>query len=153
MRFPAGSTITIIGPKRPTTPGWRQITDRAVLRQLPVDAAGYPYEVWAHDTHGLGVISAVEVAAEHVGQAPLGPAYHLSVSAFGQRCSSGDALWVLGQFDLIDAKEDNHVPNGKVRNFWRYVADHLSGHQCGCVDAEPAMREDRGDYVWRGVSR
>lgn len=149
MIIPAGSTITIIRPKRPTGPGWRQIKGVP----LPIDREGYPYEVWAHDEHGLGAISAVEVAAEHVGQAPLGPAYHLSVSAFGQRCSSADALWVLAQFDLTDAKEDNHVPNGKVRNFWRYVADHLSGHQCGCIDEEPAMREDRGDYVWRGVAR
>lgn len=141
-------TESIIKPKRPVGPGWRQI--RGV--PLPIDGEGYPYEVWAHDAHGLGVISAVEVAAEKVGMQPLGPAFHISVSAFGSRCSSADALWVLGQFDLVDAREDNHVPNGKVRNFWRYVADHLSGYECGCVGAEPAMREDKGDFVWRGIS-
>jgi hypothetical protein len=138
---------SILRPKRPTGPGWRHLRGHLPL----LDRGGYPYEVWAHDEAGLGVISAVEVAAEAVGVAPLGPAYHLSVSAFGQRCSSSDAVWVLGQFDLFDAQEDNHVPNGKVRNFWRYVADGLSGHKCGCVEAEPAIREDKGDYVWRGA--
>jgi hypothetical protein len=107
--------------------------------------------VWAHDASKLGVISAVEVASEAPGLPALGPAYHLSVSRFGQRCTSADALWVLAQFDLVDAKEDNHVPGGQVRNFWRYVADNLSGHECACVDVEPEIREDRGDYVWRGA--
>lgn len=139
-------TESIIKPKRPTGPGWRQI----LTPVYPIHDEGYPYEVWAHDANGLGVISAVEVAAEKIGQQALGPAYHLSVSAFGERCSSADAVWVLGQFDLFDALEDNHVPNGKVRNFWRYVADHLSGVECGCVDEEPAIAEDKGDYIWRG---
>jgi len=140
---------SIIKPKRPTAPGWRRIRDVA---HMPIAAMGYPFEVWAHDANGPGVISAVEVAAEQAGMQPLGPAYHLSVSAFGQRCSSADAVWVLGQFDLVDAEEDNHVPNGKVRNFWRYVADHLSGIKCPCVEVEPAIVEDKGDFVWRGLS-
>jgi hypothetical protein len=140
-------TISIIQPKRPTGKGWRQI----VGVPLPIDNEGYPYEIWAHDENGLGVISAVEVAAEQTGMPALGPAYHLSVSAFGQRCSSADAIWVLAQFDLVDAKEDNHTPSGKVRNFWRYVADNLSGYDCACVETEPAIREDKGDYVWRGA--
>lgn len=138
---------SIIKPKRPIAPGWRQIKGVP----LPLDATGVAYQVWAHDGNNLGVISAVEVAAEKEGMKALGPAYHLSVSAFGERCSSADALWVLGQFDLTDALEDNHVESGKVRNFWRYVADNLSGIQCGCVDEEPAMREDKGDFVWRGA--
>ncbi|MFY9479148.1 MAG: hypothetical protein WAQ08_16000 [Aquabacterium sp.] len=114
---------------------------------------GFPYEVWAHDDSGLGVISAVEVASEGAGLPVLGPAFHLSVSAFGERCSSADALWTLGQFGLTDALEDNHVPSGKVRHFWRYVADNLSGYECPCVDSEPAIREDKGDFVWRGAPR
>lgn len=138
---------SIIKPKRPHGPGWRQIKGVA----LPIDANGYPYEIWAHDGNGLGVISTVEVASEAPGVEPLGPAYHVSVSAFGQRCTSADAVWMLGQFDLTDAQEDNHVPNGRVRNFWRYVSDGLSGHVCACVDVEPAIREDKGDYVWRGA--
>jgi hypothetical protein len=135
----------IIQPKRPRDPGWRQLAGT-----LP-GFADVAHTVWAHDANRIGVISAVEVAAEAPGMPPLGPAYHVSVSRFGERCTSGDALWVLAQFDLLDAKEDNHVPSGKVRNFWRYVADDLSGHQCACVEVEPAIREDRGDYVWRGA--
>lgn len=136
----------IIKPRRPTHPGWRRIHGIA----LPMDTLGADYEVWAHDGAQLGVITAVEVAVEQTGTPPLGPAYHLSVSKFGARCTSAEAQWMLGQFDLSDALEDNHVPNGKVRNFWRYVADHLSGHECPCVRDEPAMREDKGDFIWRG---
>lgn len=138
---------SIVKPRRPTGPGWRRIEGV----RLPVDNLGFPYEVWAHDRNGLGVISAVEVADEP-GKPSLGPEYHLSVSAFGERCSAADALWVLAQFDLTDATEDNHVPSGKVRNFWRPVADRLSGYECACVDEEPAIREDKGDYVWRGIT-
>lgn len=141
--------LTVIPPKRPIVPGWRRLPD-AITRTLPIAGEGYPFEVWANDSAKLGVISAVEVASEARGLPALGPAYHLSVSRFGDRCSSADALWALAQFDLSDAKEDNHVPGGKVRNFWRYVADNLSGYEYACVDVEPAVREDKGDYVWRG---
>jgi hypothetical protein len=33
------------------------------------------------------------------------------------------------------------------------VADRLSGYTCPCQNNEPAIREDKGDYVWRGVTR
>jgi hypothetical protein len=139
---------SIIKPKRPTATGWSRLNGV----HIPIAAEGYPYQAWEHRANGLMVISAVEVASEKVGTPALGPAYHLSVSAMGQRCSTADALWVLGQFDLVDALEDNHVPSGRVRNFWRYVADHLSGIQCPCVDEETAVVEDKGDFVWRGIT-
>lgn len=141
---------SVIQPKRPTGPGWRQIHDPATNASMSRLGAA-AFAVWAHDVNGLGVISAVEVAEEIGAHEVIGPQYHVSVSAFGQRCSSADALWVLAQFDLVDAKEDNHVPSGKVRNFWRPVADPLSGYECPCAESEPTIREDRGDYVWRGA--
>lgn len=137
-------------PKKPVAQGWQHCKSWVCPPQLA--ALGYPVEAWEHRANGLFVLSAVEVAHEP-GKPELGPEYHLSVSANGQRCSSADALWVLGQFDLSDAIEDNHVPSGTVRNFWRPVADHLSGYECHCVDEEPAMREDQGDFVWRGVTK
>lgn len=108
-------------------------------------------EAWTHDESGLFVITAVEVAHDP-GKPFLGPEYHISISRAGQRCDAAEALWVLAQFDLTEAREDNHVPGGIVRNFWRPVADHLAGYECPCVRDEPAMRENRGDYVWRGTS-
>ena len=33
-------------------------------------------------------------------------------------------------FGVEGALEDNHVPGGLVRNFWRPVADHLEGREC-----------------------
>lgn len=143
-------TESIIKPKWPDAPGW---TIANWWRCPPELAAlGYPIEAWEHAGNRLLVLSAVEVAHEP-GQLELGPEYHLSMSHYGARCSTADALWVLAQFDLLDAKEDNHVPSGQVRNFWRPVADNLSGYECPCTDEEPAVREDKGDFVWRGITR
>jgi hypothetical protein len=141
-------TQSIIQPKRPVGPWWQPAAWWACPPQLA--ALGYPVEAWEHKS-GLFVLSAVEVTKPEPGEPELGPEYHLSVSNAGQRCSWADAVWTLSQFGLIDATEDNHVPNGKVRNFWRPVADHLSGYVCPCVGDEPAIVEDKGDFVWRGV--
>ena len=140
---------SILKVKRPIAPNWQ----RAAWWQCPpqLAALGYPVEAWEHRKSGLFVLSAIEVAHDP-GQPDLGPEYHLSVSLNGQRCSLADALFALAAFGLEDAKEDNHVPNGRVRNFWRPVADHLSGYECSCVDEEPAIREDKGDFVWRGLT-
>ena len=140
---------SIIKPKRPIGKDWRHAVQ---WKPAPALAAmGYPVEAWEHP-NGLFVLSAVEVTEVETGSEALGPEYHISVSKNGQRCSSAEAVWALNQFDLIDATEDNHVPSGRVRNFWRPVADRLSGYQCPCVAEEPAIREDKGDYVWRGVT-
>lgn len=140
---------SIISPKRPAGLGWSIATWWICPQQLR--ELGYPVEAWQHEG-GLFVLSAVEVARDP-GQPELGPEYHLSVSLAGERCSLADALWTLNAFGLSDAKEDNHVPNGKVRNFWRPVADNLSGYECHCVADEPAIRENKGDFVWRGITR
>lgn len=135
---------SIIQPKAPIGDGWikQNLT-------MPYDL-GYPYQAWMHK-NGLFCISAVEVANEP-GEPELGPEYHLSISMNGVRCSSAEAAFALHAFGLDDAKEDNHVPSGKVRNYWRPVADNLSGYECPCKDSEPAMIEDKGDYVWRGIT-
>lgn len=139
---------SIVQPKRPTGAGWQRVA--GWLCPPALLELGYPIEAWRHGS-GLFALTAVEVA-EEPGKPSLGPEYHLSISKDGERCTSADALWVLGQFGLTDAKEDNHVPSGRVRNFWRPVADKLSGYECPCVDEEPNVREDKGDYVWRGVT-
>lgn len=143
------SIESIIKPKRPVLQGWR----RASWWVCPPALAelGYPVEAWEHPSSGLFALSAVEVATPEPGHPALGPEYHLSISLNGCRCPSSDALFVLAGFGLEDAKEDNHVPSGFVRNFWRPVADRLSGYECACVDEEPAMREDKGDFVWRAA--
>lgn len=142
--------INIINPKRPKGGDW-------VPRPAPPQwvSMGYAAEAWLHPETNLCVISAVEVA-EPEGGISKGPEYHISISMTKpgdrpQRCTSADAIWTLAQFDLLDAEEDNHVPDGKVRNFWRPVADSLVGLECACKDDEPAIREDKGEYVWRGA--
>ncbi len=143
--------IGIIAPKRPAGPGWIQCAAPPEWVTM-----GYRAEAWENRGARLFVISAVEVATDKDGHTSKGPEYHISISARSQyggviRCSSADALWVLAQFGITEAEEDNHVPGGQVRNFWRPVADPLVGLLCECKDDEPAMREDKGDYVWRGT--
>jgi hypothetical protein len=140
---------SVIKPLRPKGEHWMRWPTPQNLRR-----AGYPCEVWFNGVRALQVFSAVEVAVDRDGSSN-GPEYHLSMSrrALGldgpQRCTSGEAKWVLREFGLEGAEEDNHVPNGKVRNFWRPVAEGLVGKECECKTEEPVIREDKGDFVWR----
>lgn len=148
---------SIIKPRRPTGPGWIRETGAEIEAIMRAAAMGFACEAWVHPETGIATFSAVEVAAPENG-AELGPEFHLSISKNNRRggttrTTSAEALWCLAQFDLIDAKEDNHVPHGLVRNFWRPVADNLSGYECPCAADEPAIQEDKGDYVWRGVTK
>lgn len=142
------SSSSIIKPKKPSRGRtWALALDWICPPELK--ALGYPIAPFRHIESGLFVLSAVEVAIE--GGKNTGPHYHLSISLSGRRCTSADALFVLQSFCLEDALEDNHVPSGRVRNFWRPVTDAQSGMECPCVKTEPAIKEDKGDYVWRGT--
>jgi hypothetical protein len=141
----ADGTRSIISVLRPKGDGWRE---------LPCDkqfTMGYPARLFYHSQQSLTVISAVEVASD--GKIDKGPEYHISISRQmddgPRRCDSNQAKWVLAQFGLDGAEEDNHVPHGVVRNFWRPVATGLVGLECECKAEEPAIREDKGDFVWR----
>ena len=119
-----------------------------IRHTMPSD---YPVTRWYHQKHGLYVLSAVEVAVDTDGFSP-GPEYHLSISKqvrLGKpaRCSAEEAAWVLKQFGLEGSEEDNHVPDGKVRNFWRAVADRFIGRECACKETEHKVVE--GDYEHR----
>lgn len=136
---------SIIKPKRPLFSGWIQGENPPAYVSL-----GYDSEFWFHSLYGICVISAVEVAKDKDG-IDRGPEYHVSISKDGyRRCSSQEANFVIKQFDMEGAEEDNHVPHGKVRNFWKPVAEGLIGLECACKESEPAIVEDKGDYVWRG---
>ncbi len=142
--------VSAVQPKRPPTGNdspWVQVP---IPREMP--DTGYPIEAWISHSAAIYVLTSVEVVSAQEGEL-IGPEYHISISRASRngprRVMRADALWVLEQFGLEDATEDNHVPHGVVRNFWRPVADHLSGHVCPCQDSEPAIREDKGDFVWR----
>lgn len=139
-------TICPVKVLRPKGSGWEKMPDP---RQY---TNGYPALSFLHRPTRLFVISAVEVAYEP--GIEKGFEYHISISkatvpGHPQRCTSDEAKWVLEQFGLDGAEEDNHVPHGKVRNFWRPVADNLVGLECPCKQEEQAIIEDKGDYVWR----
>lgn len=141
MTFPS-----VIQPLRPVGEGWES--------WAKITMHGYPCERWHHTKSGLQVLSAVEVARDKDG-IDRGPEYHISISRWDwrhgkpERCDSIEARWVLSQFHLEGAEEDNHVRSGVVRNFWRTVAEPMIGLECGCKADEPAIRENKGDYVWR----
>ena len=140
----SGGIRSIVSVLRPQVPGWREV-------DWAVPGLAGPHRAFFHDRASLGVISAVEVVDDKVIK---GPEYHLSISrqhrTLGtRRCTSEEARWVLVQFRCEGAKEDNHVPGGMVRNFWRPVADHLVGRECLCVADENAISEDKGDFIWR----
>jgi hypothetical protein len=144
----ADGTRSITSVLRPKGDGWREI---------PCDprvSIGYPSRMFFHAKSSLAVISAVEVADD--GKIAKGPEYHISISkqtVLGPgRCDTNAAKWVLAQFGLDGAEEDNHVPHGVVRNFWRPVAAPLVGLECDCKAEEPAIREDKGDFIWRPSS-
>ena len=137
-------TVCPVKVLMPKGPGWREI---------PMDkrfTLGYPSRAFIH-TSNLAVISSVEVASEP--GMDKGFEYHVSISkqstSGSGRCTSNEACWVLKQFDLDGAEEDNHVPGGIVRNFWRPVANNLVGIECPCKEAEPEVKEDKGDFIWR----
>ena len=139
---------SIIKPLRPSGPGWdgpHPVSSHVTL--------GYPGELWFHRAHSLSVISAVEVAKDTDG-IDRGPEYHISIAKqtpLGpERCSAAEASWMLDQFGLDGAEEDNHVPNGKARNFWRAVAEPLIGLECACKDSEAVVIE--GDYEHRPLA-
>ncbi|MGQ7907255.1 hypothetical protein [Burkholderia sp. BC1] len=142
---------SVIKPRRPKADGWKFMGPAS-----PEATLGYEGECWFHRASCLFAIVAVEVAAPE-GGVSKGPEYHVSISlqtlAGPARCTSADAVFVLAAFDLLEAEDDNHVPNGLVRNFWRPVAEPLIGLECACKADEPAIVEDKGDFVWRGVTR
>lgn len=128
--------------------GWSTRGDvRKTLR------SSFPTVSWYHRANNLAVLSAVEVVNDPKEKIAKGPEYHISVSkplpdgTAVSRCSLAEAMWVLAQFGLEGWEEDNHTPNGKVRNFWRPVAEPLVGLDCECKDQETVVVE--GDYEYR----
>lgn len=137
----------ILTPRRPTGGGWQDCGDIRVQMR-----SAYPVSMWWHEEHQLKVFSAVEVAYDGPGSIEKGPEYHLSMSKAlptgePSRCSLAEAMWVLAQFGLDGWEEDNHVPNGVVRNFWRPIAENLVGIECECKETETLVVE--GDYEHR----
>lgn len=145
---------SVVQPLRPLNQARNQwFRDANIHPQLLKD--GYPIERWLHYGTDIQVLSAVEVAVDKDGSSN-GPEYHISASKAvyvpnfrAVRIDTNTAKWVLAEFGLDGAEEDNHVPGGVVRNFWRPVASGLVGKECRCKAEEVVIRENKGDFVWR----
>lgn len=137
---------SIVRPLQPKGGGWQQFP----VPQMPMEPNAV--ELWMH-REGFAVISSVEMAEAEGPDSPLELHYHVSISKRNKtRADSNDARWILSHFSMDGAEEDNHVPNGFVRNFWRPVNENRVGIECACKEDEPAIREDKGDFIWRPVS-
>lgn len=140
------SNLSIIPPMKPLQ-GSRWTCMGQTGTRVTADYEGY---YWLHE-EGYVAISSVEVVEGGYDDKHI-PHYHLSISKGpNRRCSSKDALFICAQFGMQDSMEDNHVPDGFVRNFWMPVAEDQRGIVCPCNDSEPAIRLDKGDFVWRGL--
>jgi len=150
---------SIIKPLRPKNQARNQwLESPGIVEELARAGypSGYPIERWIHYGYDITVLSAVEVAKERDGSTN-GPEYHISVSKATYPCGiykpvrldTTEAKWVLAEFGVDGAEEDNHVPHGVVRNFWRPVAEGLVGKECACKAEEVVIREMKGDFIWR----
>lgn len=74
------------------------------------------------------------------------PQYHVSFSDRGVRIAQGWMEALLKQWQIEDFEEDNHVPNGQVRNYWKPFDPELK--ECQCKQTE-VPHEEEGGYVWR----
>lgn len=136
----------IIRPLKPSGPGW--IGGEDVRHQLK---SSYPVVSWWYEPRRLYVLSAVEVAMDGDGL-HKGPEYHVSVSRQTpdlrpERCSAEEGAFVLAAVGLDGWEEDNHVPGGRVRNYWRPVAENMVGRECACKETEHLVVE--GDFEYR----
>lgn len=154
---------SVVQPLRPLTQApnrWFECpfeaADIAAMRRQNQLVGLYPLERWLEYGSDVTVLSAVEVAVDKDGHSN-GPEYHLSISRAtwpngryaAARVDTNLAKWVLAEFGLDGAEEDNHVPHGAVRNFWRPVASGLVGRECPCKAEEVVIRENKGDFIWR----
>lgn len=143
-----GATVpSVVQTLKPKSEDWIEVEPPTAAAQMAITVTA-----WFHK-EGFFCISAVEYVLPE-GETESRPEYHLSMSRQSaiigaSRVTSNQAAWILKEFGMDGAFEDNHVPFGKVRNFWRPVNDNLVGQVCACVDDEPAIKEDKGDYIWR----
>ena len=138
------NTTNIIKPKKPIAGSrWKY------NGPIDIDPKFESYSYLHPD--GFVAISAMVVADGIITNQPI-PQFHLTISKKGaRRCSSADAKFILKQFGMDLSLEDNHVESGFVRNFWMPVAQDWIGKECDCIDDEPAIKEDKGDFIWRGI--
>ena len=147
--------ISVIQPLQPKNMPWEEIPVEG-----PLARAGFPVQRWIQwpgnypGALGISILSAVEVVADEPGGEEF-VQYHISVSGFDRsdtilRLSKTIADAAIAAFGVDGFEVDNHVPNSKVWNYWRHVADPLVGKECACVKDEKLIVE--GDYPWRPVS-
>jgi hypothetical protein len=131
---------SIIKAKKPKSNNW-------VMGHSKISIYGYDAIAYLYPEKKIYVISGVEVVKDN-NDIEIGPEYHISISMAGRRVSSNVAKWVCNEFDMIDSEEDNHGA-ARARHFWKPVAETFIGRECPCKETEPAIKLDKGDYIYR----
>lgn len=126
--------------KRPVSGAWRRVYVTGSV------------ELYDHALIPLRVLSSVDWVGETEGG--NGWEYHVSVSrrtkTFRQRVASDDVVkMALEAFGMTEAREDNHVPNGVVRNFWLPVDGRPPHCDCETTEAPHPMGDGTTSAVWR----
>lgn len=135
---------SIIQPKTPKGAGW--------VEGPETNNMGTPAKYWFYPSESFSVMSAVESLENNV-DGELSPHYHVSISKNRGRCTRNESKFIMKAFDMRDSLEDNHVPNGFVRNFFLPVAEKYIGVECPCIEEETEVRENKGDFIWRGINK
>lgn len=102
---------------------------------------------WDKNAQGYFYLNLMDVIAiSSIHEIKGKPQYHVSFSHAGQRIPQGWMEALLRQWDIANWEEDNHAPNGRVRNFWKPFDPEVK--ECACkIIEEP--HEEEGGYVWR----
>lgn len=132
-------------PKRPWRSGWQRLPslrDRIELHR------------WWHARERLLVVSSAPVA-EFRGE--LRPQWQVSASkvfvgGHERRPTDDEVAFVLREFRIVGAEEDNHMP-GLARHFWM-LCDLAPGDEmgCECKEGEETVVEPDG-FKWQRTSR
>lgn len=137
----------ILQPIRPTKGVWIQWEVSGALEQQC-----YAVERYYNQALEVQVITAIEALEQPDRSTRF--EYHISVTGCRAqthrvyRCSDQTAKCALEMFGFTNYAEDNHVPGGLARNYWRPVVE-TQDPGCECFDTEPKIIEDKGDYIWR----
>lgn len=104
----------------------------------------------ANNAHTYDHLSGVRILSSVDDIPGSGPEFHVSASKNGGRLRAHEAVEVLAglasPFPWEEWEEDNHVPNGIARHYWRHT-DPTKRKPCPCKPNEKPTIE--GDYEHR----
>jgi hypothetical protein len=106
-----------VNAKLPSGPGWHFVA-------LIPGVAESVMQKWEHVGEQVIAISSLDRTTN-------GEEFHVSVTLAGRRCNDAKLAFVRAEFDMAEAEEDNHLPQGQARHLWLNV-DPSRRKPCEC---------------------